>query len=122
MFVASAAAEGSARTGSRRGYGQRLYLHRVPCARVSLIPIRRPARAAGCQVAPALRRTGSGRGQPRQRCGQEEFPHGQRWGRRCRGVARPGAGQGCGAGMRDRLTPRPPNPALASALAFLCPA
>lgn len=110
MFVASAAAEGSASTGSRRGCGQRLHLHRVPCARVSRrpIPTGRPARAGGWQGDPALRRTSSGRGQHRRRCGQKVFPQGQRWGRRCRGAAQ----AGCRGGMQGREAgPSHPAPA-----------
>lgn len=45
VFVASTAAEGSAKTGSPRGGGQQLYLHRVPSARASRRP--HPHTAAG---------------------------------------------------------------------------
>lgn len=54
----------------------------VPGSPAGPILTGRAARAGGWQGDLALRRTSSGRGQHRRRCGQEVFPHGQRWGRR----------------------------------------
>lgn len=119
VFVASAAAEGSPGQAPTGMWPAALPVQ-GPSARLSRRPY--PHTAAGLdwrwQVAPALQRTGPGRGQPRRRSGQKASPRGQHWGRRCRGAARPG----CGAGMRGQVTPRPPSPALAPALPFLCPA
>lgn len=113
MFVTSAAAEGPATTGSHRGCGQWLYLHRVPSTRVSRRP--RPYTAAGPvwkrQVAPTLRRTNPGRGQPAGGAGRRLFPITSTG---AGGVGElPGrdVGPGSGAGMRGRDA-GPGHPAL----------
>lgn len=72
-FVASAAAEGSARTGSRWGCDQRLSLHRVPCARLSRRPHPRTAAGPGWRVAGSpgavAHRLGAGAAPPAVRAG-----------------------------------------------------
>lgn len=106
--MASAAAEGSARTAPAVDVASGSTFRGSPVSG-SPTSLTHPHTAAGPgwrvpgSPGAAAHRLGAGAAPPR--CGKE-FSRSQRWSRRCRGAAGPGRG----AGTRSRVTPRPRTP------------